>query len=134
MLPDSGNPNSSSLTELAEAIAALRALPPSDAESRKAREAECAMLIQLQEQLLRDRELALKEQAQIVDTEMRRGELALKERTVQRDKWTNPLTVIFASAGTCRLKKYSATRKLSLVEERRCCNKRPWYGTWYVRQ
>jgi hypothetical protein len=87
------DPSFSSLVELASAIAALRSLPPSDAEERKAREAECAILIQLEEQQLLRRELVLKEQAQTADTEMRRVEFALKERTAQRDKWTNPLTV-----------------------------------------
>jgi hypothetical protein len=81
------------LIELAAIVAAMRTLPASDTEGRKALETEFGVHLQANEQLLRHRELLLKETAQGTDAALRRDELTLKENTARKEKWTNPLTV-----------------------------------------
>lgn len=81
------------LIDLAGIVAAMRAAPTDDLDRRKALETEFGIHLQANEQLLRHRELLLKENTHNVDADLRREELKLKEQTARKEKWTNPLTV-----------------------------------------
>src|SRR5262245_17838182 len=81
------------LADLAAAVTELRSLPPPSDDARKNLEAECSIRVRTIEQLLRDRELELREQAQSAESDIRRRELSLKETSSRLEKWRNPLTV-----------------------------------------
>jgi hypothetical protein len=80
------------IERLDDAISAL-STGDLDAPAGEVCKAACELRLKLIEQLLKNRDMDLRAKAQDADVLARSDELKLKQHTLQREKWTNPLTV-----------------------------------------